>query len=377
LRVIKFCALMTMEGSPLKQLAAAIAVEALHALAFEHHPAAGLVFGADGALLAANDAAKSLFGRTMGALTRRRLSDALPPDSLLPAMVERAGRDGVTVRERAVDISLPDSAPMEAEAVVTPLMDGVVLLTLTVKAHTAGLELTAGTLRSVAGMGRTLAHEIKNPLAGIRGAAQLLGAGAGNGVEDAALAQLIVDETDRIRRLIDRVEVFAEECAPERRSVNIHRILDRVRALISAGAGDDIVFHEMFDPSLPHAFGDEDQLIQIFLNLVKNAAEAANSRGDGRGDVFISTSFRQGFRTAPLEIKIQDNGPGVPPGLRDRLFDPFITTKAQGAGLGLTLVAKLVASHSGMIDFDSEPGRTTFRVLLPIAPAGAPSSSPP
>ena len=355
--------------------AALIATAALHELAFDRHPAPALVFAPDGALLGANEAAKSLFGRTMGALMRRRLKEALPSDSLLPAMVEKAAREGVIIHNPTVDISLPDNAPMDAEAVVTPLCDGAVLLTLIVKAQPVGPELTAGALRSVAGMGRTLAHEIKNPLAGIRGAAQLLGAGSGNGVEDAALAQLIVDETDRIRRLIDRVEVFAEERAPERRSVNIHRILDRVRALVSAGAGDDIVFHEMFDPSLPHAFADEDQLIQIFLNLVKNAAEAANSRGDARGDVFISTSFRQGFRTAPLEIKIQDNGPGVPAALRERLFDPFITTKPQGAGLGLTLVAKLVASHDGLIDFDSEPGRTTFRVLLPIAPPGATPSS--
>ncbi len=334
-----------------------------------------MVFNAEGYLLGANEAAQTLFGRTMGALMRRRLAEALPPDSLLPGIVEQAARQGVTVRERAVDISLPDSPPIEAEAVVTPLIDGAVLLNLNLKAPVTGLELTAGTLRSVAGMGRTLAHEIKNPLAGIRGAAQLLGSGSHNGVEDAALAQLIVDETDRIRRLIDRVEVFADERTTALQPVNIHRILDRVRALISAGAGEGIIFREQFDPSLPHALGDEDQLIQVFLNLVKNAAEAANSRGDARGDVCITTSFRQGFRTAPLEIKVQDNGPGVPADLRDRLFDPFITTKPQGAGLGLTLVAKLVASQGGLIDFESEPGRTTFSVLLPIAPAGASPSS--
>ena len=136
------------------------------------------------------------------------------------------------MRERAVDVALPDAPATEAEAAAVPMGDGCVLLSLKVKTAGAGLDRTGGALRSVAGMGRTLAHEIKNPLAGIRGAAQLLSAaGGGNGVEDAALAQLIVDETDRIRRLIDRVEVFAEEKAPERRPVNIHRVLDRVRAL--------------------------------------------------------------------------------------------------------------------------------------------------
>ncbi len=351
------------------------ATDMLRAMAFDMHPCPIMVLDAEGFLLAANEATETLFGRTMGALTRRRLAEALPPDSLLPPMVAKAGRDGVTIRERTVEIALPDAPIAEAEAVAAPMPDGRVLLTLNVKPAVTGIERTAGTLRSVAGMGRTLAHEIKNPLAGIRGAAQLLGSGTGGGVEDAALAQLIVDETDRIRRLIDKVEAFAEERDPGRRAVNIHRVLDRVRALMSAGAGDDIVFREAFDPSLPHAWGDEDQLIQVFLNLVKNAAEAAKSRGDGRGDVSIGTSFRQGFRTAPLEIKVQDNGPGVPADLRDRLFDPFITTKSQGAGLGLTLVAKLVAAQGGLIDYESEPGRTVFRVLLPIVPLDAPLSS--
>ncbi len=217
------------------------ASETLRALAFDLHPSPVLVIGPGGDLLAANEACESVFGRTMGALARKRFAEAFPDGSLLPGLVARAAREGVTVRERSVELSLPDGPPLEAEATAAPLPEGMVLLTLTMKTGVSGLDRTAGTLRSVAGMGRTLAHEVKNPLAGIRGAAQLLRSGTGGGVEDAALAQLIVDETDRIRRLIDRVEAFAEERPSERRPVNIHRVLDRVRALMAAGAGDDLV----------------------------------------------------------------------------------------------------------------------------------------
>src|SRR5690606_22031818 len=215
--------------------------------------------------------------------------------------------------------------------------------------------VSRGAARSVTGLASMLAHEIKNPLSGIRGAAQLLEQTVS--ADELPLARLIREETDRIVGLIDRVEVFGDERPLEREPVNIHVVLDRVKLLARNGVGRGISFAEDYDPSLPPVYGNRDQLIQVFLNLVKNAAEAIEKTA--KPEIRISTAFRPGMRISvtgvaerislPLEIVIEDNGQGVPPDLMPFLFDPFVTTKTNGSGLGLPLVAKIIGDHGGVV----------------------------
>jgi two-component system nitrogen regulation sensor histidine kinase GlnL len=221
-------------------------------------------------------------------------------------------------------------------------------------------------------MAEMLAHEVKNPLSGIRGAAQLLEQGASEG--DRELCQLIQDEADRIRKLVEHFDMFSDRPI-ERAEVNIHEVLDHVRRIALSGFAGALRISQDYDPSLPPVWGNRDQLVQILLNLVKNAAEAVDPR---EGEIALTTAYHHGVRIAvpgsrervhlPLQVTVRDNGPGIPEELRATLFEPFVTTKRGGKGLGLALVAKLVADQGGLIECDSRPGRTVFRLSLPQPP---------
>ena len=346
------------------------------------HPV--LVLGDDDRVLYANLAAETFFSLSHGMLKRQTLPDIIAFSSPLGALVRQVRKTGVTVNEYGVEVDLPRSGVhrhVDVFAGGISEQPGLIVLMLQQRSMAQMIErqLThRAAARSVSGMAAVLAHEIKNPLSGIRGAAQLLEPGLKD--EDRALTQLICTETDRIRDLVDRMEVFGDERPLAAEPVNIHSVLDHVKKLAEAGFADGTRISVDYDPSLPPLPGNRDKLIQAFLNLVKNSAEAIEgAREPGR--IVLRTGFRPGVRLAvpgtnarvslPLMIEIEDTGPGITDELKPHLFDPFVTTKRKGTGLGLALVAKIIGDHGGVIECDSVPRRTIFRILLPKAPTGS------
>jgi two-component system nitrogen regulation sensor histidine kinase GlnL len=336
-----------------------------------------LVVDGGGRLRYANAAAEQFFDTSAVTLLAASLGEFLPADSPLFALVESVRASGHSVSEYGVTLETPKLGVRVVTIQVAPLAENhgrvVVCLQERTIADKIDRQLThRNAARSVTAMAAMLAHEVKNPLSGIRGAAQLIEENASPA--DRELTRLICDESDRICALVDRMDVFSDSRPIERGSVNIHEVLERVRKAASSGFARHIRFIEEYDPSLPPVHGNRDLLIQVFLNLVKNATEASPNPG---GEIELATGYRHGVRLAvagsdsrvhlPLVVSVTDNGEGIPEDLRSHLFDPFVSTKHNGSGLGLALVAKVIGDHGGVIEFDSQPRRTVFRVFLPTA----------
>jgi two-component system, NtrC family, nitrogen regulation sensor histidine kinase GlnL len=323
-----------------------------------------------------NPAAEQFLGSGTAALRGSALADLVAPHSPLLSLVDSVRRIGNSISEHDVLLDGPRLVSRLVTIQGSLTGEGAEMLVLALHERSLPEKLDRQLIhrnaaRSITAMAAMLGHEVKNPLSGIRGAAQLLEQDA-----DAAgreLTRLICAEVDRIVALVDRMESFSDYRPIEREPVNIHEVLGRVRKAAQSGFARHARLVEEYDPSLPPVHGNRDLLVQAFLNLIKNAAEALPGP---TGEIVLTTAYRLGLRLAgpggegrrhlPLMVSVTDNGSGIPEDLRPYLFDPFVTSKRNGTGLGLALVAKVIGDHGGVIEFDSQPGRTVFRVFLPV-----------
>ncbi|SHG71514.1 two-component system, NtrC family, nitrogen regulation sensor histidine kinase GlnL [Cognatiyoonia sediminum] len=339
-------------------------------------PVPALLLNGDDTIAMSNSAAESFLNLSAKALFGSDLWEKVMVDAPLEDAYARAKDRRSPLFINDVDVGSGMGAPMLCNVQIAPLIgsDDMMLMLISPREIASRVNQNGNSnkaAKSAIGMAEMLAHEIKNPLAGITGAAQLLSMGLTP--EDQEMTDLIVAESRRIVALLENVEQFGNQRPPELSSVNIHDILDRARQSASVGFGAHMFFVVDYDPSLPHAFADADQLQQVFLNLLKNASEAGHDGGSIKLRTFYDPSLRilqaDGTQARlPLQIEIIDDGPGLPPDIANDIFEPFISGKENGTGLGLALVSKLLRDGGGWISVDSVPGQTKFRVSLPLAP---------
>ena len=342
-------------------------------------PVPAVLVRPDGALVHANIAAETFLNASQQALAERGWTAAFGADSNVEQLVRRAHAEGGSRAAYDMPLSFVGGRMARADVLVSPLGDDADWLAVAFQTRAVATLVDRqvhqqGAARSAVGVAAMLAHEIKNPLSGIRGAAQLL-AFAGSADDDRReLTDLIVAEVDRIAKLVDRMESFTDTRPLKLRPENIHEVLGHVRRVAEQGFASEQAITEQYDPSLPLIAGNRDALVQVFLNLLKNAAEASGKQGN----IHLTTAFRPGLKvrpegggapvSLPLEVRIIDDGPGIEAGFAEHVFEPFVTTKRGGTGLGLALVAKIIADHGGIIEYEraGDPGRTIFKVLLPV-----------
>jgi len=339
-------------------------------------PIPTILIAPDDTILDINPAAEGFLNASAKSVAGSPVWDTIAVDFPLEPSFGRAREGGTALFVNDVDVGSGQRAPQKSALEIAPLsgMPGHMLMMISPR-ELSGRMTQNHTVKSAAksaiGMAEMLAHEIKNPLAGITGAAQLLSMNLT--AEELELTDLIVGESRRIVKLLEQVEQFGNLTEPVRSPVNIHDVLDRARRSALLGFGAQMRIVEDYDPSLPLALGDKDQLLQVILNLLKNASEAAGKAG---GTIRLHTYFEHSFSmrradgsgtSLPLQIEISDDGPGLPDAIRGDIFDPFVSGRENGTGLGLALVSKIISEHDGWISVDSVPGQTTFRISLPRA----------
>ena len=339
-------------------------------------PVPSLMLDGDDVITMSNPAAESFLNMSAKSLVGQKLWEKVMIDAPLEAPFGRARKNRTSLFVNDVDVGSGERAPMLCNIQFAPLQgaDDTMIVMISPREIASRINQNHSTgkaAKSAIGMAEMLAHEIKNPLAGITGAAQLLSMGLSP--EDQEMTDLIVEESRRIVKLLEQVEQFGNLRPPVLKPVNIHDILDRARQSASVGFGAHMLFIEDYDPSLPSTLADADQLLQVFLNLLKNASEACRDAGRIRLHTFYDTSLRvrrsDGTQARlPLQVEIIDDGPGLPAEIADDIFEPFVSGKDNGTGLGLALVSKLIGDGGGWISVDSAPGRTVFRISLPVAP---------
>ena len=335
-------------------------------------PIPALLINPGDVITEANPAAEGFFNTSGRSLCGKFIWDQLVVSAPLEESFARAKEFSTPLFVNDVEVGAAGQSQLQCNLTFAPVLQspGNVIILIAPR-ELAGRVNQTNSVKSAAksaiGMAEMLAHEIKNPLAGISGAAQLLSMNLEN--KDLELTDLIVEETRRIVKLLEQVEEFGNYRKLEMKPVNIHDILDRAKRSAQLGFGAHIKFEEEYDPSLPAAKANSDQLLQVVLNLIKNASESC---GDN-GKIKLKTSFDHSFRlrrsdgtgeALPLQIKICDNGPGLPFEIKEEVFDPFVSGKENGTGLGLALASKIISDHDGWISVDSVPGNTVFTISL-------------
>ena len=332
-------------------------------------PSAILLIDKDYNILFINYSAEVLLGESSKIIINNNLKNILSLDNQLFSLIDQVNKQRYNATQFNITINGFNKRNFIVDVEAGIYDEDYIILCFHKRAIAEQIErsIVYKNIQSVSGLSSLMAHEIKNPLSGIKGAAQLLNEVVEG--EDKDLTTLIIDEVDRIGELASRVNSISDNNIVNRTVINIHDVLQRVNKIAKNSFASNCNIIELYDPSLPEIFGDINSLIQVFLNLIKNAAEA-----NPKGLITVKTGYRHGFNIKvsgsnnklklPIYVQIIDDGPGIPEAIKNHLFEPFVTSKHRGSGLGLSIVSSIIEEHGGIIEVNSS-NNTVFTVLFP------------